>query len=66
MLMITHGSEAVAAWGGDATITKSIKATYMRSKAVIVACGVETLAIPALHTSAIIGGELADVQRTGL
>lgn len=66
VLLITRESEAVAAWGEDAAITKSIKAIYMRAKAVIVACGVEKLATPALQTSAIIGGELADGQRTGL
>ncbi|WP_350614726.1 phage tail sheath family protein [Pseudomonas sp. HY7a-MNA-CIBAN-0227] len=66
LFLITRESEAVAAWGADAAITKAIKAIYARSKAVIVACGVAFNADPALQMSAIIGGVLADGTRTGL
>lgn len=64
--LITSEREAVAAWGADAPITKACQAIYARSKAVIVACGVEALADAAAQTSAIIGGVLADGQRTGM
>lgn len=66
LLLITRESEAVAAWGADAAITKSVKAIFARSKAVIVACGVAKVEDAALLTSAIIGGVLADGTRTGL
>ncbi|QZP22852.1 MULTISPECIES: phage tail sheath family protein [unclassified Pseudomonas] len=66
LLLITRESEAIAAWGADAAITKAIKAIYVRSKAVIVACGVEKLADAAAQTSAIIGGVLANGTRTGM
>lgn len=64
--LITRESEAVAAWGADAAITKAAKAIFSRAKAVIVACGVAKVADGALQTSAIIGGVLADGTRTGL
>ena len=64
--LITRESEAVAAWGADSAITKSVKAIFARSKAVIVACGVAKVEDKALLTSAIIGGVLADGTRTGL
>ncbi|NWA25763.1 phage tail sheath family protein [Pseudomonas gingeri] len=66
LLLITRESEAIAAWGEDAAITKAVIAIYKRSRAVIVACGVAKLADEALQTSAIIGGVLATSQRTGL
>ncbi|NBB09536.1 phage tail sheath family protein [Pseudomonas sp. SLFW] len=64
--LITNEAEAVAAWGSDAPITKACKAIYARSKAVIVACGVEKKSDAAAQTSAIIGGVLASGKRTGL
>jgi phage tail sheath protein FI len=64
--LITRESEAVAAWGADAAITKAAKAIFARAKAVIVACGVAKTADAAAQTSAIIGGVLADGTRTGL
>ncbi len=66
LFLITRESEAVAAWGEDAAITKAIKAIYTRAKAVIVACGVAKLDDAAAQTSAIIGGVLADGTRTGM
>ncbi|SFB59563.1 hypothetical protein SAMN05216248_1191, partial [Pseudomonas simiae] len=66
LMLITRESEAIAAWGPDAAITKAVKAIYVRSKAVIVACGVEKLADAAAQTSAIIGGVLANGTRTGM
>lgn len=64
--LITTEREAIAAWGEDAAITKACQAIFVRSKAVIVACGVNKLASAAEQTSAIIGGVLADGKRTGL
>ena len=66
LLLITRESEAVAAWGEDAAITKAVKAIYARAKAVIVACGVAKVDDPAQQASAIIGGVLANGQRTGM
>jgi len=64
--LITSEREAIAAWGPDAPITKACQAIYTRAKAVIVGCGVATLADAAAQTSAIIGGVLASGQRTGM
>ncbi|MQU22130.1 phage tail sheath family protein [Pseudomonas helleri] len=64
--LITRESEAVAAWGADAAITKAAKAIFARAKAVIVGVGVAKVADGALLTSAIIGGVLADGTRTGM
>ena len=64
--LITRESEAVAAWGADAPITKACQAIFARSKAVIVGCGVSAVSEAAELTSAIIGGVLASGQRTGL
>lgn len=64
--MITSEREAIAAWGAGAAITKACQAIYARSKAVIIACGVDKGADPATQTSAIIGGVLVSGQRTGL
>lgn len=64
--LITSEREAIAAFGPDSAITKAAQAIYVRAKAVIVAIGVPKLADAALQTSAIIGGVLADGQRTGL
>ena len=64
--LITRESEAVAAWGADAPITKACQAIFARSKAVIVGCGVAAVSEAAELTSAIIGGVLASGQRTGL
>ena len=66
LLLITRESEAVAAWGPDAAITKAVKAIFARAKAVIVACGVAKVVDGPLQTSAIIGGVLADGTRTGM
>lgn len=66
LMLITRESEAIAAWGADSAITKAIKAIYVRSKAVIVACGVAKLEDAAAQTSAIIGGVLANGTRTGM
>jgi phage tail sheath protein FI len=66
LVMITSEREAVAAFGPNAAITKACRAIYMRAKAVIVACGVAKLETLPEQTSAIIGGTLADGQRTGL
>ncbi|MGY2170550.1 phage tail sheath subtilisin-like domain-containing protein [Pseudomonas gingeri] len=66
LVLITRESEAIAAWGPDAAITKACQAIYQRAKAVIVACGVAKVADAAQQTSAIIGGVLADGKRTGL
>jgi len=64
--LITSEREAIAAFGADSAMTKACQAIYVRSKAVIVACGVEKLADAALQTSAIIGGVLASGKRTGM
>jgi phage tail sheath protein FI len=64
--MITSEREAIAAWGADAAITKACQAIYARSKAVIIACGVDKGADAAAQISAIIGGVLVSGQRTGL
>lgn len=64
--LITRESEAIAAWGADAAITKACQAIFARAKAVIVGCGVNKVAEAAAQTSAIIGGVLASGQRTGL
>lgn len=64
--LITSEREAIAAFGADSAITRACQAIYVRAKAVIVAIGVPKLADAALQTSAIIGGVLADGQRTGL
>lgn len=64
--LITTEREAIAAWGADAAITKACQAIFVRSKAVIVACGVNKLEASAEQISAIIGGVLADGKRTGL
>ena len=66
LLLITRESEAVAAWGPNAAITKAAKAIFARSKAVIVGVGVAKVADGALLTSAIIGGVQADGKRTGM
>jgi phage tail sheath protein FI len=66
LLLITRESEAVAAWGPDAAITKDCKAVFARAKAVIVAVGVPELVDPAEQISAIIGGVWADGTRTGM
>ncbi|MHC8285359.1 phage tail sheath subtilisin-like domain-containing protein [Pseudomonas sp. XS1P51] len=64
--LITSEREAIAAFGPDSAITKAAQAIYVRAKAVIVAIGVPKLEDAALQTSAIIGGVLANGQRTGL
>lgn len=64
--LITRESEAIAAWGADAAITKACQAVFLRAKAVIVACGVTLGTDAAAQISAIIGGVLANGQRTGL
>jgi phage tail sheath protein FI len=64
--LITSEREAIAAWGADAAITKACQAIYARAKAVIVGCGVAKLEGAAAQTSSIIGGVLADGQRTGM
>ena len=66
LVLLTSEREAIAAFGEDAAITRAAKAVFVRSKAVIVACGVAALEDEALQTSAIIGGVLASGQRTGL
>jgi uncharacterized protein len=66
LVLLTTEREAIAAFGPDSAITKAAQAIYVRAKAVIVAVGVAKLADEALQTSAIIGGVLADGQRTGL
>jgi phage tail sheath protein FI len=66
LVLLTTEREAIAAFGPDSAITKAAQAIYVRAKAVIVAIGVAKLADEALQTSAIIGGVLADGQRTGL
>ncbi|MGX0889275.1 phage tail sheath protein FI [Pseudomonas sp. ADAK2 TE3594] len=64
--LITSEREAIAAFGAGSAIAKAAAAIYVRAKAVIVAVGVPKLEDTALQTSAIIGGVLADGQRTGL
>lgn len=66
LILLTSEREAIAAFGADSAITKAAQAIYVRTKAVIVAVGVAKLEDPALQTSAIIGGVLANGQRTGL
>lgn len=66
LVLLTRESEAVAAFGPDSAITQSAKAVFARTKAVIVAVGVALTADPAQQTSAIIGGVLANGERTGL
>ncbi|MFJ7106752.1 phage tail sheath subtilisin-like domain-containing protein [Pseudomonas sp. NPDC098740] len=64
--LITSEREAIAAFGAGSAIARAAAAIYVRAKAVIVAVGVPKLEDAALQTSAIIGGVLADGQRTGL
>lgn len=64
--LITSEREAIAAFGAGSALAKAAAAIYVRAKAVIVAVGVPKLEDAALQTSAIIGGVLADGQRTGL
>ena len=64
--LVTSEREAIAAFGAGSAIAKAAAAIYVRAKAVIVAVGVPKLEDAALQTSAIIGGVLADGQRTGL
>ena len=66
LVLLTTEREAIAAFGKDSAITKAAQAIYVRAKAVIVAIGVPKLEDVALQTSAIIGGVLANGQRTGL
>lgn len=66
LVLLTTEREAIAAFGPDSAITKAAQAIYVRAKAVIVAVGVAKLEDAALQTSAIIGGVLANGQRTGL
>ncbi|MGN8258189.1 phage tail sheath subtilisin-like domain-containing protein [Pseudomonas sp. SMSB3] len=66
LVLITSERDAVNAFGAEAAITKACRAIYVRSKAVIVACGVQKHDDPAEQASAIIGGVLADGKRTGL
>ena len=66
LVLLTSEREAIAAFGADSAITKAAQAIYVRAKAVIVAVGVAKLEDEALQTSAIIGGVLANGQRTGL
>lgn len=66
LVLLTRESEAVAAFGPDSAITQAAKAVFARAKAVIVAVGVALTADPAEQTSAIIGGVLANGERTGL
>jgi len=66
LVLLTTEREAIAAFGKDSAITKAAQAIYVRAKAVIVAIGVPKLEDGALQTSAIIGGVLANGQRTGL
>lgn len=66
LVLLTTEREAIAAFGKDSAITKAAQAIYVRAKAVIVAIGVPKLEDDALQTSAIIGGVLANGQRTGL
>ncbi|WP_273820596.1 phage tail sheath family protein [Pseudomonas asplenii] len=66
LVLITRESEAIAAWGPDAAITKACQAIYQLGGAVIVACGVAKVADAAQQTSSIIGGVLVNGKRTGL
>ena len=65
-MLLTSEREAIAAFGENAAITHAAKAIFIRSKAVIVACGVAAEEPIEFQTSAIIGGVLASGQRTGL
>ncbi|MGE8187934.1 phage tail sheath family protein, partial [Pseudomonas sp. NPDC086278] len=66
LVLLTTEREAIAAFGAGSAMAKAAAAIYVRAKAVIVAVGVPKLDDAALQTSAIIGGVLADGQRTGL
>jgi len=66
LVLLTSEGEAIAAFGAGSAIAKAAAAIYVRAKAVIVAIGVPKLEDAALQTSAIIGGVLANGQRTGL
>ncbi|MFV2946419.1 phage tail sheath subtilisin-like domain-containing protein [Pseudomonas japonica] len=66
LVLITSEREAIAAFGAGSAIAKACQAIYTRAKAVIVACGVAKVADAAEQTSAIIGGVLADGNRTGM
>ena len=66
LVLLTRESEAVAAFVPDSAITQSAKAVFARAKAVIVAVGVALTEDLAQQTSAIIGGVLANGERTGL
>ncbi|AUY33535.1 phage tail sheath family protein [Pseudomonas soli] len=66
LMLITSEREAVAAFGGNAAITKACRAVFARAKAVIVACGVAKLDDTAEQISAIIGTVGINGKRTGL
>ncbi len=66
LVLLTSEREAIAAFGENAAITHAAKAIFIRSKAVIVACGVAAEEPIEFQTSSIIGGVLASGQRTGL
>ncbi|MCE0916886.1 MULTISPECIES: phage tail sheath subtilisin-like domain-containing protein [unclassified Pseudomonas] len=66
LVLITSEREAVAAFGGNAAITKACRAVFARAKAVIVACGVAKVDDTAEQISAIIGTVGINGKRTGL
>ena len=66
LVLLTSEREAIAAFGENAAITRAAKAIFIRSKAVIVACGVDESEPIEYQTSLIIGGVLVSGQRTGL
>ena len=66
LVLLTSEREAIAAFGENAAITRAAKAIFIRSKAVIVACGVAEAEPIEYQTSLIIGGVLVSGQRTGL
>ena len=66
LVLLTSEREAIAAFGENSAITRAAKAIFIRSKAVIVACGVDESEPIEYQTSLIIGGVLVSGQRTGL
>ena len=66
LVLLTSEREAIAAFGENSAITQAAKAIFIRSKAVIVACGVEEYEPSEHQISLIIGGVLASGKRTGL
>ncbi|MEQ6290541.1 phage tail sheath family protein [Vogesella sp. GCM10023246] len=63
---ITNDREAAAAFGTDSPMFRQLKAIYSKTRAAIVAVGVEGNVDPAQQASAIIGGMTAGGVRTGL